>query len=54
MFRKEVGLGPAVVVGPDKGATMSDDSDSESDIEFGEEGALEDYYMGVNRMMQNI
>ena len=53
-FRKDVGLGPAVVVGPDKGATTSDDSDSESDIEFGEEGALEDYYMGVNGMMQNI
>ena len=47
-------MGPAVVVGPDKGATMSNDSDSESDIEFGKEGALEDCCMGVNRMMQNI
>ena len=53
-FRKDAGLGPAVVVGQDKGTHMSDNSDSESDIEFGEEGALEDYYMGVNHMMQNI
>ena len=53
-FRKDAGLGPAVVVGPDKGTHISDDSDSESDIEFGKEGALEDHCMGVNRMMQNV